>query len=466
MAIDILVPPLSQTMDTVTLVEWKIKIGDPVNKGDILFLVETDKATLDVEAPATGILGEILAEPGEEVAVRSRIGAIYSAKEYQSALKSSPTRTESQAVPPATGQPLPALEVTSSSASVTNPSPSVQQNVRLFSSPRARRFARLNHLELKEIDASGPRGMIIERDARQYLEKKKLAPKVTPLARRVAEENHFDLTTLEHETDKKRITRADVEQALVKQATPQAVTAEPDATAPANRKETGAQTVPFTNLRKTIAHRMLESHQTTAPVTLMREVDATELKELRTLILKEIGEEDVRPTYTDFLTMITARCLMRHTYMNGFIDGDAVILSEEVHIGLAVDLERGLLVPVIRSAQKRNVIELARERDLLVKRATENKSTPEELSGGTFTITNLGTLGIDAFTPIINQPQIAILGIGRIRPVQAVFNGQCAIREIVTLSLTFDHRAVDGAPAARFLKAIAQCIEKPHLIWM
>jgi pyruvate dehydrogenase E2 component (dihydrolipoamide acetyltransferase) len=225
--------------------------------------------------------------------------------------------------------------------------------------------------------------------------------------------------------------------------------------------------VGLSNLRKTIGRRMQASHQSTAAVTLTRKVDATELKLLRDRILKDLAEGDVHPTYTDFLVKIVGRCLGHHPQLNAhFSDGEALELYDEVHMGLAVDTERGLLVPVIRDAGHKGLLELAADRASLVRRTLEGSITPDELSGGTFTITNLGPLGVDAFTPIINPPQVAILGVGRIHPEPAAYEGQIALREMMFLSLTFDHRAVDGAPAARLLQDIAQLIEKPHLMWL
>ena len=211
---------------------------------------------------------------------------------------------------------------------------------------------------------------------------------------------------------------------------------------------------------------MQQSHLETVPVTLTREVDATELVDLRERILGELGEGDVRPTYTDLLVSIVARCLLRHPSLNAHLEPDVLVMFDEAHVAIAVDTERGLVAPAIRSAQRKGLLELARERSGLARRAVEGSLAPEELSGGTFTLTNLGTLGVDAFTPVINPPQVAILGVGRIRAVPAAHDGQVAIRQAMHLSLTFDHRAVDGAPAARLLNDVAMLIEKPHRVWL
>jgi pyruvate dehydrogenase E2 component (dihydrolipoamide acetyltransferase) len=272
------------------------------------------------------------------------------------------------------------------------------------------------------------------------------------------------------------IRRADVEAAL--QASPQPKEAQVSTLAPA---PTGPQPVAvvtpaalpgkgrpvaLTALRKTIARRMQESHLATAPVTLTREVDATHLVALRADILKELTASDPRPTYTDFLVVVLSRVLSHHPNLNALFNGEALEIYDDVHMGIAVDTERGLVVPVLRSTTHKGLLELAGERIRLSQRAVEGTLLPDELGGGTFTITNLGTLGVDGFTPIINLPQVAILGVGRIRPAPAVFEEQVSIRQVMVLSLTFDHRVVDGAPAARFLSDVAQWVEKPQLIWL
>ena len=247
------------------------------------------------------------------------------------------------------------------------------------------------------------------------------------------------------------MTRADVEAAVQKQ------------TAEVGQ---GTEWFDLSPVRRTIARRMAESHRAAAEVTLMREVDATEMVTLRRQVLEELSETDPRPTYTDILVSIVARQLRRHPYANATWDGERIGLNPEIHVAVAVDTERGLVTPVVRNADKKGLLELTAERARLVQRALDGTLAPDELSGGTFTITNLGPLGIDAFTPIINPPQTAILGVGRIRPAPAVHEGVLCVRHLMVLSLTFDHRIIDGAPAARFLMDVVWLVEKPHLVWL
>jgi pyruvate dehydrogenase E2 component (dihydrolipoamide acetyltransferase) len=245
--------------------------------------------------------------------------------------------------------------------------------------------------------------------------------------------------------------KADVEQAAV--PVPQAAAA-------------GAR-VPVTGLRRIIAERMAASHHTTARVTLMTEVDATALIDAREQIKAGVADEwGFAPGYNDLLGLIVARALRELPYMNARLsaDGQAIEQMASVNLGMAVDTDRGLLVPVIRNAEQKGLRALGTELRSLVDRARAGRSLPDDLSGGTFTITNLGMYEIDGFTPIINLPEAAILGVGRIQAKPMVRDGQVVVRQMMTLSLAFDHRLVDGAPAARFMQRIKRLIEAPYLL--
>jgi len=438
---DIVMPPLSQTSDTLILTAWLKKVGDPVIKGEALFEVETDKAVLTVEAPASGILQALLVEPGSEVAIKSTIGTI--------------ATTVGEAVP-ANGHAAPAAPPT-----------------RILASPRARGLAEKEGVPLAAIgQATGAGGLIVERDVRAYLAARRTAPPpplvtgktaappATPVARRMAEHAGLDLASVPAATPGAVIKRADVAAALQQQQTAEAAPATNMPPASASRR------VPLSPTRLTIARRLQHNQQTAVPVTLTRDTDATELVALRERLLADLAGQDVRPTYTDFLVSIVARCLPRHPHFNATFDGEALEVFEAVHLGLAVDTERGLLVPVLRDVAHLGLTALAQARTALVKRTIAGTVTPSELAGGTFTLTNLGAQGVDAFTPLLNPPQVAILGIGRIRPVALPVGGVLAARQAMCLSLTFDHRAVDGAPAARLLSDIAGLIEHPERVWL
>jgi pyruvate dehydrogenase E2 component (dihydrolipoamide acetyltransferase) len=297
----------------------------------------------------------------------------------------------------------------------------LKPETRIFASPRARRLAREKEVDLALVTGSGPKGRIVERDVVAYLETLALAPPSAP--------------------------------------TP------PAPPAPVEAVEAVAE-VPMTGVRAVIAQRMHESHQTTAPVTLTTEADATAFVELRERLKASLAAElGFNIGYNDLLIKLVAHALGQFPYMNARLDGEVIRELGEIHIALAVDTDRGLLVPVIRNADRKGVAKIAREVRELVERARTGKALPDELSGSTFTITNLGMHEVDAFTPIINLPETAILGVGRIKARPAVVEGELCVRQTMWLSLTFDHRLVDGGPAARFLQYIKNLIEDPYL-WL
>jgi pyruvate dehydrogenase E2 component (dihydrolipoamide acetyltransferase) len=443
MPTQVLVPPLGQTVDTVTLVSWYKQEGDEVRQGEPLFVVETDKAALDVEAPATGTLRKISARPGDEVKALSTIALILAAGEALDVERSvrppAPPDIRAEAGP----NPLPG-----------HGRPASEPNRRVFISPRARRLAEAQAVPLAELVASGPEGAIVERDVRSYLARH-AAPAITPVARRVAQEAGVEWRGLAGSGPRGQITRQDVEGAIPgpdRQAAPEP-TAQANATVP-------YAALPASGLRSVIAGRMLESSTTTAPVTLTTEADATQLVKLR----EKLRSDGLAVTYNDLLIYVLAHALREHPRLNASLDGDTIKLWSEVHVGLAVDTDRGLLVPVVRNAERKGLAELAGETHVLVDQARAGRCAPDQLSGSTFTLTNLGPLGIDAFTPIINLPECAILGVGRIKSRPVVAGKKVRKRYTMWLSLTFDHRIVDGAPAARFLQRVVQLVEAPHLL--
>jgi pyruvate dehydrogenase E2 component (dihydrolipoamide acetyltransferase) len=226
------------------------------------------------------------------------------------------------------------------------------------------------------------------------------------------------------------------------------------------------QATPITSVRRTIAERMATSAHSVAAVTLTTEADATELVRLREQLESDAAQP--LPAYNDVLAKLVAQALTEHPALNARWEGDTILQATTVNIGIAVDTERGLLVPVLRDVQSKSLRQIAGESAALIDRARSGRITADEMQGGTFTITNLGMYEVDAFTPIINLPECAILGVGRIVPKQVVVDAEAervAIRHMAFLSLTFDHRLVDGAPAARFLQRVKQYVEKPYL-WL
>jgi pyruvate dehydrogenase E2 component (dihydrolipoamide acetyltransferase) len=272
--------------------------------------------------------------------------------------------------------------------------------------------------------------------------------RASPIAKRLARQHGLDLTQVSGSGQGGRITERDVWAYLESQQAPP----KPAAAPPADR----GQSIPIMGMRATIAQRMHQSLQDMAQLTLHTEADATEL-----VALGHRLKQNLPVTYTDLIMKACALALRQHPRLNATLAGDSINLLPEIHIGLAVALEDGLVVPVLRNVDRQALADLTRERVRLVERAKANQLTPPEFTGGTFTLTNLGTYDIDAFTPIVNPPEAAILGVGRIVDKVVIHHGKIAQRSMITLSLSFDHRLVDGAPAAAFLQTIKQYLEQP-----
>ena len=454
MITEVIMPKLGQTMEEGAIVEWVKKENDQVKRGDLLFTVESDKAVLEVEATARGFLRKILVSEGQTVPVLTVV-ALISRKADEDISSFEPGATPPAA---ATADAKDSAEIETVAPTSAQPSP---PGGRIFASPRARKCAREHAIDLALLAGSGPNGRIVERDVLDYVATKpeplpqaEEAPRVkaTPMALRTADALGVDLTTVAAAGAAGRITKADVEAALP------STTAVP---APAP-----GESVPMSGLRRIIAERMLASDTTTARVTLVTEADATSFVETREQLKASVSEAwGFAPGYNDLLGVIVARALREFPYMNARLtDEQAIEQLAYVNLGMAVDTDRGLLVPVIRNADEKGLRDFGAEFRTLVERARTGKSLPDDLSGGTFTITNLGMYDIDAFTPIINLPEAAILGVGRILPKPVVYEDQIVARQMWTLSLTFDHRLVDGAPAARFLQRIKQLVENPFLL--
>jgi pyruvate dehydrogenase E2 component (dihydrolipoamide acetyltransferase) len=445
MVTEIILPKLGQTMEDGSIIEWFKQEGDPVKRGEAIFTVESDKATLEVEAPGRGYLRKVLVPAGQAVPVLTVVALM--TRTADESLEDYALETPTEA--PAAGSTAPepaAVKIETKPATG-----------RIFSSPRARKMAREKNVDLALVSGTGPSGRIVESDVVAYL---KSRPKATPVARRAAEALGVDIAAVSDQVAGGRVTKADVEAA-----------AHPVITAPAApvapTEEPAVESIPLAGLRRIIAERMATSVHTTARVTLVTEADATALVEAREGLKATVAEEwGFAPGYNDLLAIMTARALREFPYMNARLsaDGETIERVPIINLGMAVDTERGLLVPVIRNADQKGLRAFGAEFRTLMERARSGRSMPDDLSGGTFTITNLGMYEIDAFTPIINLPEAAILGVGRIQPKPVVRNGEVVVRQLCSLSLAFDHRLVDGAPAARFLQWIKRLVENPYLL--
>jgi pyruvate dehydrogenase E2 component (dihydrolipoamide acetyltransferase) len=461
MAYEVVMPRLGWNMETGALSSWRKQDGDFVNAGDILLEVESEKAVQEVEALESGILhippGS--PSPGQVVPVGTPLAYLLQEGEEL------PVKINA---PP--GQALNESRQTHSSAP-TKPVPTISGRKAKAISPRAARVAAELGIDWSNLKGSGRTGRIVERDVREWdalqhnTSPSSIEARFSPVARRLAQDMGLDLDILAAQMPGKRIERTDVETAIRA-----ALKAAPHPGKPSSEKvgvKAFARTVqPISPIRQITADRLASSAHTAAGVTLTTEADATELVRLR----RQLKDDEAPhiPTYTDMIICLTAHALVEHPALNAHFDGETIIQPGVVNMGLAVDTERGLLVPVLLSAHSKSLRQIAQESEVLIGKARSGRIQSGEMQEGTFTITNLGMYEIDAFTPIINLPECAVLGVGRIIPKQVVVEAdteQVAIRHMLSLSLTFDHRLVDGAPAARFLQRVKQLVEKPYL-WL
>lgn len=455
MAVEIVLPRLGWTMEEGTFVEWLKKDGDEVAPGDLIYVVETDKTTSEVENFDAGILRILPNGPkaGQTMPVGTLLAYVVKPGEKP------PFETGGAPAAAAPAPPAASPAVAAAPAPAPAPAEAAVNGKRHTASPRARRAAAALGVALTGLAGTGATGRILERDVQAAAARKGEEPKVnaSPIAIRVARELGVDLAAVAAASAGGRIERADVERFAAAQKTPAApAPATPPATSGASREK-------MTGTRKLIAERMSAVMRTVAPVTLTTEVDATELVKLREALKEQAGAE--APSYNDLLIKISAVALADHPRMNARIEGDEIVTEAAAHVGLAVDTDRGLLVMVVRDAGARTVRQISTETRRLVAKARDGKASVDDLRGSTFSITNLGVYDIDAFTPIINAPECAILGVGRIVAKPVIVGKRVRTRQRVALSLTFDHRLVDGAPAARFLQRIKQLIEQPYL-WL
>ncbi len=409
MSTEVTLPRLGQGMESGTIVRWLKAEGDTVEQDEPLYELDTEKVTQEVESPVAGVVLKILAGEGEEIEVGKPICVIGEAGEEVTV--EAPTPAPAAAEPEASDGDLPASveapAATPADASPAGEPPSVGAGDRLKASPLARRIARERGIDLRRVVGTGPDSRIVAED----VERAAAAP--------------------------------------AWEAKPVPVTA-------------GSETVPLTSVRKTIARRLSEAWQ--APhFAIAMSADMTRAIELRERLVELTPEGSPRPTYSDVLTKICAVALLRHPGMNAHYEGDQVRLFSTANVGLAVAIPNGLVVPVIRHCEAQSIPEIAVARADIVARTRENRLTPDDLEGGTFTISNLGMFGVERFFAVLNPPQVGILATGAIQEQAVVAGGNVVVRKRMEMTLSCDHRAVDGATASEFLRTVKQLLEEPGL---
>ena len=394
MAVEVVMPKFGLTMTEGTIQQWFKSEGDAIKTGAALFEVETEKVLYEVEAPAAGTVAKLLYAVEAVVGVGLPVAVIAEAGEEVAEVA---TRyADAPAAAPAAAPPEPAP------AAAAAPSPAPQEKRgRVPVTPAARKLAKEHGVDLSGVTGTGPRG---------------------------------------------RITREDVQKII--DSGGQAAPSPAPAAAPA-----AAEDMPLRGMRKVIAERMQQSLQGSAQLTISTEVDVTQLIDRRQQVRQEFNV-----TYTDFIVQACAHALRQHPRMNAHLEGDIIRANTDIHVGLAVALDEGLIVPVVRDTDKKSLKDIAAEAKTLAEKARASQLKLEEVSGGTFTVSNLGMYGVDAFTPIINAPQSGILGVGRIVEKPVIHRGEVTRRSMMVLSLTFDHRVIDGAPAGAFLQTVADLL--------
>jgi len=442
-------------METGRVVEWLKADGDEVEAGDLIFSVETDKAVTEVESLDSGVLRipPDAPEVGSEVVVGAMLAYILTPGESLP----SPANHGAGSSAHESGGREHAAAVAAASRGDTFGDNGSGRNRMPRISPRARRAAKSLGIDWTTLIGSGSSGRIREQDVlgasstREALPTEPFTPRASPGVRRLAQERGISLGDVPANGPGGRVTRADI----------RAIQAPPE-TVP-------GQGVALSPTRRITAQRMAESARAAAPVTLTTEADATDLIAIRARLKAELvsipAEPGPLPSVTDLLVKLTGQALTRHPDLNASFAEDRIVRHPVVHIGIAVDSERGLLAPVIRNAARKSLHAIAEESAALIAGARAGTTALDDLRGGTFTISNLGMFEIDAFTPIINLPECAVLGVGRVvsRPVvRDEQTEEIAVRKMMALSLTFDHRVVDGAPAARFLQTLKGMIEQPY----
>ena len=421
---DILMPALSPTMEEGTLAKWLVKKGDTVSAGDLIAEIETDKATMEVEAVDEGVIEEILVPAGTEgVKVNAPIARLSGGSETSAAAPPKPEPAKDKAAP---AEPRKEAATANSEPASAPPAPRADGE-RVFASPLARRIAEQKGLDLTAIKGSGPRGRIIERDVKDA---KPGAPKAAPLPATATPERRGESRPV---------------QSLQQMGIP----------------EGSYDLIPLDGMRKTVARRMTDSFRDVPHFPLTIDLEIDRLLDARVRINKMLEKDGVKVSVNDIILKAAAVALKRVPEANASYSPEGIALHHHADIAMAVAIEGGLITPIIRKCETKGLAQIAKETKDLAERARNRKLKPEEFQGGTFSVSNLGMFGIKTFASIINEPQGAILSVGAGEKRPVVRGDELAIATVMSVTMTCDHRVVDGATGARWLEAFKALIEEP-----
>jgi 2-oxoglutarate dehydrogenase E2 component (dihydrolipoamide succinyltransferase) len=436
MATNVVMPQMGESIAEGTIVRWIKKVGDTVDRDEPLFEISTDKVDAEIPSPGAGVLSEIKVKEGETVPVNSVVAVIGGAGDVSASAAdaaaagpatASPSRGQSEVPEAAAGQPEAAPAVAAVAAGSDEGPRSREELRRQKSSPLVRRIAKEHNVDIQQINGTGISGRVTKNDILGYIQGggASAAPSARPVSAPAG-----------------------------------------GAHVPAYKPGERVEIVPMTIMRKKIAEHMVMSAHTSPHVYSVYEVNFGQLAKLRDKKKGEYERAGAKLTYTGLVAKAVVDALRAFPVFNASIDGDKIVYKKDINLGIAVALDQGLLVPVIKNADEKNLLGLSRAIDDLATRARSKKLNPDEVQGGTFTITNPGVFGAVYGLPLINQPQVAILGMGGIEKRAVVIDDAIAIRPTCHISLGYDHRLIDGADAGRFLSYVKERLEKFEEAWM
>lgn len=442
MAKKVIMPKQGLLMTDGTITSWMIEEGEQIEEGQPLFEMETDKLTIEIDSPASGTLLKIIKGPGEVVPITETIGVIGEpGEDISEFLEEESSDSEEEIVE----EDIPQKEKKSrkvEEAEIREPGD------RIFITPRAKKLAKDEEIEYSNILGTGPKGLIIEEDVIEAIKNPAKKIKSTPVAGKMAKEHGIDMAEISGSGVHGRISKEDIEEAVRLRNQPGAL------------ENRGEKLIPLTGIRRIISEKMMESTQNTAQANHRMKVDMSEIIRLR----EKLKAEEIKVSFNDILVKITSKALMEYPEINSTLTDEGIIAKEYVNMGIAVSISNGLIVPVVTNADLLTIREINSVSSELIEKARTGTLELDEYSGGTFTISNLGMFDIDEFTAIINTPESAILAVGKINKEPVVEGEDIVVKPMMVLSLTYDHRIIDGALAAKFLQRIKAIINNPYLL--
>ncbi len=454
MPLDFKFPDVGEGTTEGTLVKWHVKEGDPIKADQPIAEIETDKAVVEIPSPRAGVILKLYGKPGEIIKVGNVLATIGDAGEKSSSSTQSTSSSKTASVSLAKSAEGPSISTGSRSSGP------------VIATPSTRQLARQMGIDIESVKGTGPAGRVTDEDVKNASALGKMggqSPSLKSSSSPPASPANIPSSSPSGmPIHPENVVSSDAGMHIVSPL------AHPEATSPAWKAEGAEERIPLKGLRKVISDRMVKSMFTAVQVTHMDEVDVTELVALREKEKVALEKKGIKLTYLPFVSKAIVAALKNHPYLNASIDDTTqeVVLKHYYHMGIAVDTEDGLIVPVVRDVDKKTIIQLSKEMQDLAARTRERKVSPDELRGSTFSITNIGTLGGVYATPVLNWPEVGILGLGKIQDKPVVRDGKIVIRKMMSVSLTFDHRIVDGAQAVRFCNEVLQHLEDPGLFLM